>query len=139
MLDPILRLAVSMHSGKGIYAMLLGSGVSHSAAVPTGWEIVLDLIRKLAHLKGESCDPDAEAWYRALVGAEPDYSNILDQLTPSSADRSLLLRAYFEPTEEDREQGRKMPSGAHRAIAALVAKGYIRVNITTNFDRLIEQ
>jgi hypothetical protein len=139
MLDPILRLAVSMQSGKGIYALLLGSGVSRSAAVPTGWEVVVDLIQKLAHLKGEPCDPTPEAWYKALTGTEPDYSDILDQLSPSPADRAQLLRAYFEPTEEDREQGRKMPTGAHRAIANLVAKGYVRVIVTTNFDRLMEQ
>jgi hypothetical protein len=139
MLDPVLTLAISMHSGKGIYALLLGSGVSRSSSIPTGWEVVLDLIRKLAYVKGESCDPDPEAWYKILAGSEPDYSDILDQLTHSSAERSLLLRSYFEPTEEDRQQGRKSPSPAHRAIATLVAKGYVRVIVTTNFDRLMEQ
>src|ERR1039458_168063 len=51
----------------------------------------------------------------------------------------MLLRSYFEPTEEERERGEKLPSAAHRAIAALVAKGYVRVILTTNFDRLMEQ
>ncbi len=139
MLDPILRLALAIHSSKGVYALLLGSGVSRSSAIPTGWEVVLDLIRRLAALKGESCDPDPEAWYKALTGSDPDYSDILDQITSSSAERGQLLRAYFEPSEEDREQGRKAPSAAHRTIAALVAKGYIRVIVTTNFDRLMEQ
>jgi len=32
-----------------------------------------------------------------------------------------------------------MPSPAHRAIAQLVKDGYIKVIITTNFDRLIER
>ncbi|MCC6363195.1 MAG: SIR2 family protein [Bryobacterales bacterium] len=139
MLDPILRLAVAMQSSKGVYAPLLGSGVSRSAAIPTGWEVILDLIRKLAHAKGESCEPDPEAWYRALTGAEPDYSDILDQLTLTSAERVQLLRSYFEPSDEDRERGRKAPSPAHRAVATLVAKGYVRVVVTTNFDRLLEQ
>ena len=139
MLDPILRLALAIHSSKGVYALLLGSGVSRSSAIPTGWEVVVDLIRKLAVLKSESCDPDPEAWYKALTGTDPDYSDILDQVTSSSAERGQLLRSYFEPSEEDREQGRKAPSPAHRAIARLVAKGYIRVIVTTNFDRLMEQ
>lgn len=139
MLDPILSLAVSMHSGKGIYALLLGSGVSRSSAIPTGWEVILDLIRKLAHLKGDNCDPDPEVWYKALTGAEPDYSGILDELTKSSAERGLLLRSYFEPSEEDHLQSRKAPSPAHRAIATLVAKGYVKVIVTPNFDRLMEQ
>ncbi len=52
--------------------------------------------------------------------------------------RMQLLRAYFEPTDEEREEGRKLPTPAHRAIADLIAKGYVRVLITTNFDRLLE-
>jgi hypothetical protein len=100
---------------------------------------VIDLIRKLAAMKGDNCDSDPESWYKVLTGAEPDYSDILDHLTHSSGERAQLLRSYFEPNDEDREQGRKMPSAGHRAIATLVAKGYIRVIVTTNFDRLMEQ
>jgi hypothetical protein len=53
MFDPLLALAMSMHSSKGTYALLLSSGISKSSGIPTGWGIVLDLIRKLAVLKGE--------------------------------------------------------------------------------------
>ena len=35
-------------------------------------------------------------------------------------------------------EGRKVPTRAHRAIAKLVRDGFIKVIITTNFDRLIE-
>jgi hypothetical protein len=139
MVDSLLALAMSMHSGKGIYALLLGSGVSKSAGLPTGWDIVLDLIRKLAALKGETAEPDPEAWYKSLTGVPPDYSDILDEVTKSSSERALLLRSYFEPTEDERQNGQKLPTPAHRAIAALVSKGYIRVIVTTNFDRLMEQ
>lgn len=139
MLDPVLPLAVSIHSGKGVYSVLVGSGVSRSSAIPTGWEIVIDLIKKLAHMRGEDCEPTPEAWYRNVIGSEPDYSDILDQLTQTSAERAMLLRSYFEPTEQEREQGLKLPSPAHRSIATLVAKGYVKVILTTNFDRLMEQ
>ena len=128
-----------MHSSKGVYALMLGSGVSRSSAIPTGWEVILDLIRKLAHMKGEDCEHGPEAWYKTLTGSEPDYSDILDQLTMSSAERAQLLRSFFEPTEDEHEQGRKAPSPAHRAIATLVLKGYVKVIVTTNFDRLMEQ
>ncbi|MBS1827019.1 MAG: SIR2 family protein [Acidobacteria bacterium] len=96
------------------------------------------MIRKLAHAQGEQCEPDPEAWYRRTAQSEPDYSDILDQITRSSTERMQLLRGYFEPTEEDRQENRKAPTAAHRAIARLVAKGYIRVIVTTNFDRLLE-
>jgi hypothetical protein len=134
-----LSLALSIHGNPGVYALLLGSGVSRSAGVPTGWEVVLDLIRKLAHLRGESCEPDEETWYRQRFAGEPNYSELLNDIAKSSSERMQLLRSYFEPTQEEREEGRKLPTPAHRSIAELVAKGYVRVIVTTNFDRLFEQ
>ena len=59
-------------------------------------------------------------------------------LAKTSAERQQLLRAYFEPNDQEREEGEKEPTAAHRAIAALAAQGFIRVIITTNFDRLVE-
>ena len=138
MIDPIHSLAFSMHANAGVYALLLGSGISRVAKIPTGWEITLDLTRKLAHLVDETCEPDPVRWYREKFGREPDYSTLLDQLAKTPAERQQILRGYIEPTEEERSEGLKIPTAAHRAIANLVAKGYVRVIITTNFDRLIE-
>ena len=52
MIDPIHSLAFSMQANSGVYAGLVGSGVSRAAKIPTDWEITLDLIRKLANIKG---------------------------------------------------------------------------------------
>jgi hypothetical protein len=139
MIDPILSLAFGMHSNKGAYALLLGSGVSRSAGVPTGWEVVLDLARKLAAMKGEDCEPDPVGWFQKTFDAEPDYDKLLNAVVKLPAERSQLLRGYFEPTNEEREQGRKIPTDAHRAIAKLILHGHVRVIVTTNFDRLLEQ
>ena len=76
MIGPTLSLAISVHSNRGVYALLLGTGLSKSSGVPTGWEIVQDLIRKLAALKGAGSPADAETWYRTVFGREPDYSEI---------------------------------------------------------------
>ena len=137
MIDPINSLASSVHANRGVYALLLGSGVSRAAQIPTGWEITLDLIRRLAALSGES-PASPEAWYSEKYGTEPDFSVLLAELAKTPAERQQLLRRYWEPTQEEREQGDKAPTVAHRAIAKLVADGYIKVIITTNFDRLIE-
>ncbi len=64
MIDPILSLVFSVHYNKGVYALLIGSGVSRSAGIPTGWEVVEDLIRKLAHVKDQDCGPDPAAWFK---------------------------------------------------------------------------
>ena len=103
LIDPVISLAFSIHDGKGIYALLLGSGVSRAAGIPTGWEVVLDLIRKVAHLQGESCEPDPANWYQGKFGTSPDYARLLEMLAGSPAERAHLLRAYFEPNEEERE------------------------------------
>lgn len=100
---------------------------------------MLDLIRKVANMEGEDPEPEPEAWYQKRFGELPDYGRLLDRLTSTSAERMALLRSYFEPTEEEREQGLKMPTPAHRAIATLVRLGYFRIILTTNFDRLLEK
>jgi hypothetical protein len=41
------QLAFSVYESKGVYALLLGSGLSRAANIPTGWEITLDLIRRI--------------------------------------------------------------------------------------------
>ncbi|MCK4626667.1 MAG: SIR2 family protein [Phycisphaerae bacterium] len=138
-LEPILSLALSTQASPGMYALLLGSGVSRSAGMPTGWEVVLDLIRRLASAEGEDSEPAPKAWYTGKYGIEPTYSGLLDAVAKSPAERSSLLRGYFEPTADDSEEGLKVPTEAHRAIARLVKTGMARVILTTNFDRLIEQ
>jgi hypothetical protein len=105
MIEPLVSLAFSIHSNPGVYALLLGSGVSRSAGIPTGWEVVQDLIRKLALLHGEEPGPDLERWYQDKYGSEPEYSSLLNALAGTPDERSQLLRSYFEPTEEERGQG----------------------------------
>jgi hypothetical protein len=138
MIDPVHSLAFSIQASRGVYAILLGSGVSRAARIPTGWEITLDLVRKLAALHGEVCEPDPELWYLAKFGKAADYSDLLDALTKTPAERQQLLRTYWEPNEQEREEGVKQPTAAHRAIAGLVVQGFVKVIITTNFDRLME-
>ena len=83
-------------------------------------------------------EPDPQAWYLSEFDEEPQYSRLLEQLGPEGAERQSLLKGYFEPTAVEREEGVKTPTDAHRAIAGLVAEGWIRVIVTTNFDKLIE-
>ena len=106
-------------------------------ALPRGL-ITLDLIHKLAALRKETPDPDAEQWYRNTFGKEPAYSDLLDDLCKTPAERQQLLRDYIEPSPDERDEGIKQPTTAHRAIAALAENRLIRVVVTTNFDRLIE-
>ncbi|MFE9789813.1 SIR2 family protein [Nocardia salmonicida] len=141
-----VMLASAMHAQPGVYALLLGSGVSTGAGIPTGWGIVQNLIERIATAKDpadttsqELARNDPEAWWDQHGTGPLGYSTLLAALAPGQAARQGLLENYFVPTDEDRENGLKVPGPAHLAVAELVKIGAVKVVLTTNFDRLIEQ
>lgn len=136
--DPLTQLSFAISENRGVFAVLLGSGLSRSAEIPTGWEITLDLIRRVALAQGVGDQPDWAQWYRDTTGEEPNYSRLLEDLASSPEERRAILHGYIEPTDDDRAAGRKISTAAHHAIAELVRAGFVRVIVTTNFDRLME-
>jgi hypothetical protein len=136
--NKLTELSFSVYSNKGAFALLLGSGVSRPAGIPTGWEIALDLIRQIAILEKQKTPDNPEKWFLEYFKEEVDYSNILEKLTKTSEERINLLKKHFEPSSNDSNADLKKPTIAHQRIAQLVQDGYIKVIVTTNFDRLIE-
>ncbi|WP_329321647.1 SIR2 family protein [Streptomyces sp. NBC_01262] len=130
-----MTLAFALRATPGAYAVLLGAGASVASGVPAAWEIQQDLIERLAAAE-EIGDPFA--WYKRRFGHEATYDGLLDALTATTFERQALLKTFFEPDEQEREQGRKRPTAAHRAVARLAAAGLVRIVLTTNFDRLTE-
>ena len=137
-IDQFSRLVMSVYNNKGVYALLLGSGISLPAKVMSGWKVTEDLIKKLAVIQGESINNDAFDWFKSKYGCDAEYSMLLEQLGRKPSEMAGLLRPYFEPSEEDIEFGYKKPTDAHKAIAEMARRGYFKVIITTNFDRLLE-
>ncbi len=138
MIEPLESLSFSIQANPGVYALLLGSGISRPAGILTGWEITLDLVERLAATYEEACEPGPVAWFQRKFGQQPNYSVLLDKLAKTSTERQQLLWPYFEVNKQKGEEGLKQPTAAHHAIAQLAAQGFIRVIITTNFDRLTE-
>ncbi|MFJ3818115.1 SIR2 family protein [Streptomyces sp. NPDC090056] len=144
LIEPPMAMALNVHSGPGVYALLLGAGVSIASGVKTGWGIVEDLVGKVAAVRDPD-DPDArtkamadpEAWWEANTSEALGYSGLLAAAAPLPASRQRMLAQYFEP--EEGQEDSKGPTAAHRAIAQLVKRGSIRVILTTNFDRLTER
>lgn len=138
--EQILPMAFAVYNSPGVYALLLGSGISRAAEIPTGWEIVQDLIRQIAIAQGVAFPENPIGWYEERFGKEPRYDDLLAYLGPKSSERNAILRGYFEASEVERELNAEMkrPTRAHRAIAQLIKDGFIRVVLTTNFDRLLE-
>ncbi|MFJ4680491.1 SIR2 family protein [Kitasatospora sp. NPDC088783] len=137
-LPPRVSMAVCVHSAPGVYALLLGSGISSAAGIRTGWGIMQDLARKVASLLEQSDEQVAFAeetpdlWWREHFSqsGELTYSNLLGELGPAPGARQKLLQEYFAG---------RTPTRAHHAIAELVRDGFIRVILTTNFDPLLEE
>lgn len=137
--DARVALATSMHAGPGVYAVLVGSGMSSAAGVPTGWQVLQDLIRKIGLAEGvdpEQLEDAPEAWWANQGRPEARYDTILSALATTDAARRALLRHYFDPPPA--EGGPVLPTAAHAGLAGLCESGRVRLVLTTNFDRLIE-
>ena len=128
-MDSTLNLAFLMNkSPRGAYALLLGAGISKPAQIPAGWDVVRDILLKLNNQE------------RELFEDNIGYSKLLETLGKTATERNAILREYFEPTVEDQQRDItiKTPTKAHRVIAELIKLGYIKIVLTTNFDRLLE-
>ncbi len=112
----------------------MGAGISKASGLPSGWDIVTDLLKKLAAQNKVSDSENLEEWFREKYGCPVGYSSVLQELAKTQTERVGLMKPYFEPVGEERPK----PTKAHYAIAKLAKKGYIRVVLTTNFDRLLE-
>lgn len=137
-MEPHIQLAFTMRDTPRAYAVLLGAGASISAGMPSAWNVQEDLIARLAAAEGVTGIVDLHAWYQERFGRPANYDGLLTALTSTRNERQALLRAYFEPTDQEREDGLKQPTAAHRAIARLAAAGRVPIVLTTNFDRLME-
>lgn len=138
-IDKLTTLAFSMYTNKGAYALLLGAGISRSAHIPSGWEVEEQLIKQLGATQSVSHSENWHQWYKDKYNASATYLSLLGDLVKTPTERVELMRGFFEPTAEERELDLKEPTKAHIAIAKLAKSGYIRVVLTTNFDRLLER
>jgi hypothetical protein len=76
---------------------------------PTGWEIVLALIGRVAELTEEELPADLEVWYLARLGRTP-------------AEREAIIKSFIEPSGD--APGRR-PTAAHRGLARLAKGGFV--------------
>ena len=138
-IDPTLELSLALHSRSGVYALLIGSGISSGAGIPTGWAVLRDLIEQIAVADGSKTSGQPERWYTEKYKAAPNYSEVIELSASTPAERQQLIRPYFEPDEGSEDPDLKQPTKAHIAIARMMKAGAIRLVLTTNFDRLLEQ
>jgi hypothetical protein len=139
-IDPRTVLATALHAAPGVYAGMVGSGMSSAAGILTGWQVVEDLVRRIARAEGVEpveFESDPAGWWSREDRGDLRYDTLVGQLAATDAARQLLLRSYFDPSPE--MGGPVQPTSGHFALANLAAAGRVRVILTTNFDRLIER
>jgi hypothetical protein len=134
-IDPFVVLAASLHYDRGVYAVLVGSGVSTAAGIPTGWDLTRELALLEARHQGEHVPDNVEAWWAANKAVPLGYSSVVEAIASTLGQRQALLRSVIEPSADEIRAGLKVPGAAHYALAELVWRGYVRVIVTTNFDR----
>jgi hypothetical protein len=132
-------MSTSVAEAPGVYALLLGSGISQGAGVATGWGVAMELATKIARANGVELDLDdheaIKTWWRRHSGEDVTYSGLLDELAWTPGHAQSVLRDFFE---RGRDGQRLSPSVAHERIAGLAADGHVKVIVTTNFDHLME-
>ena len=102
MIDPLVSLAHAVYSNRGVYAVLIGSGLSRAGGIPTGWEITLELVRRVAVAEGVTEKlADPAAWFRTTKGVEPDYSDMLDTLATTREERRAIHHGFISPTPQE--------------------------------------
>jgi hypothetical protein len=119
----IEALARGLRAGPRPVAVLAGAGVSQTAGVSTGQ----DLLRQAAAARGQDSGADPVAWFVDTFGYFPNYFAIVQG---GAGDQPTLPRHVFEGMA---------PTAAHRALAEMAAHGLLGPFLTTNFDRLLEQ
>jgi len=98
----------------------------------------MELVKRAGIASGVGEQEDWHAWYVGQTGEQPNYSTLLETLAGTQSERRAIVQGFLEPTAQELEDGLKVPTRAHRAIAEMVRAGHVRVIVTTNFDRLME-
>ena len=90
-MDDCTKIAISMQSNKGVYALLLGSGISVSAGIPTAWAITKDLVHKLAAALGEEIAGDWDTWYRNKYSEEELKSHLSKRIAEYKIPSRIII------------------------------------------------
>ncbi len=139
-INNIIPLSYNIADGKKRYVLFCGAGISKDAGVPTGWDILLETLRRIrtqteskkgVHLEGikEYTNDEMEKYYEEYY-KDKTYSEIIEFLFPKHEEQRAFLKEQFNG---------KSFGESHKLIASWVKEGLIRFIITTNFDTLLEQ
>jgi len=132
-LNNIIPLSYNIADGKRRYVLFCGAGISRDAGIPTGWDILLETLKKIRNQEeseGKEYSKEEMEKFCEKKFKDSAYSEVLESLFPSIEEQREFLKEQFQ----DISFGK-----THKLIAEWVKKGFIRFIVTTNFDSLLEQ
>jgi len=104
-IEPAMAMALNVHAGPGVYALLLGSGVSLASGVKTGWGVAEDLVRKVAAVRepdnptaSQEAMADPEKWWETHDGSPLGYSALLAAAAPCRPPAKSCSRGTSSPS-----------------------------------------
>ena len=78
--DEVIPVALALHNSPRRYALLVGSGISQAAGIPTAGDITDNLIRQIAGKEIKS-GQNPQDWYKEThEGKSPTFSRLLDEV-----------------------------------------------------------
>ncbi|WP_214041190.1 SIR2 family protein [Methanoculleus sp.] len=142
--DAVVPVAYAMHASPKRYALLLGSGISVAAGLPTATDVSGNMILAVAEGRGEKVERGENnevclAWFEEAFGVPATFQRLMTELGISEENRKDGLKKFIYRTDENGDPVPGAPTEAHRAIARLVKSGTNSLIITTNFDTLMEE
>jgi len=93
--NKLMSLSFSVEANRGVYALLLGSGISYSASIPTRWGVLKELCRRIMISNGAEKQDEME-WYKDNFGKLPLYDEVIGMLAKTSSERNGLLRPLYK-------------------------------------------
>jgi len=131
-INKIVPLAYNMADCSNKYVLFIGAGVSKDAGVPSGWDILLDVLKIVRqseeNISKKYSTDEMEKYYRDKC-ANVGYDEIIGSVFPSNEEQKEYLNDKFKDIS---------PGESHRLIAEFVKNSLIKHIISTNHDCLLE-
>lgn len=129
------RIKEAQQSGRQRLIVFLGAGASQSSGIPVASWMIRDFKRKLREIWELERRPseDFESWIKSKPGwkaneDESEFARYFEAYEPTERGRRIYLNNWIEGG---------IPGWGYFCLAHLLARSYVGVVVTTNFDDLI--
>lgn len=102
--DAVVPIAYAMQASPKRYALLLGSGISVAAGLPTASDVSGNMILAVARGRGEKVEGGRDnevclAWFKDTFGEPATFQRLMQELGISEGNRKDGLKKFIYETE----------------------------------------